>query len=120
MYSFMFEAREYDQMMNGDDIKSDDHSNIALYKWSYSFSFAVSHLLLWSLCCVIEFVVKYDESVKEDKHNEKKKKKDAAINGLSSYQPPQRPLRKGSGTFAMSSNNQRSKPRASSSAKSTL
>merc|ERR1712087_452148 len=26
-----------------------------------SLSFAVSHLMLWSLCCGIEFVVKYDE-----------------------------------------------------------
>eukprot|EP01084_Bolivina_argentea_P116186 206491_1 len=61
VYSFMFEAREYDQMMDGNEIDKGEHSNVLFYKWSYSFSFAVSHLMLWSLCCSVEFLVRYNE-----------------------------------------------------------
>ena len=93
MYSFMFEAREYDQMMNGNDIISDEHANVALYKWSYSFSFAVSHLLLWSLCCAIEFVVKYDETANGDQPKVKAdERKKGVIQAPNRYQPPARKI----------------------------
>lgn len=64
LYSLMFEAKEYSRLMDEDfsELFVDDgeHNNPELYKWSYSLSFAVSHFILWSLCCVNEFIVKYD------------------------------------------------------------
>ena len=35
--------------------------NNSLYKCSYSLSFAFSHLILWFLCGLIEFIDKFDK-----------------------------------------------------------
>ena len=78
IYSFIFESREYDQVMDGEEIVSGDHKYIALYKWSYSLSFAISHLILWSLCCVIEFIVKFDKQNKNVIKTKKQQRKPKA------------------------------------------
>ena len=61
VYSFMFESREYDEIMSDENTLSNSHTNPTFYKWSYSLSFAMSHLILWSLCCAIEFIVQFDK-----------------------------------------------------------
>mmetsp|Transcript_22169 Transcript_22169/g.35559 ORF Transcript_22169/g.35559 Transcript_22169/m.35559 type:complete len:701 (-) Transcript_22169:134-2236(-) len=65
VYSFMFEAREYNDVLNGNHLNDDEHHSVLLYKWAYSLSFAVCHLILWSLSGSIEFIVKYNQTQAE-------------------------------------------------------
>ena len=54
IYSFIFQVKEYNDFIN------DDQDRSTSYKWSYSMSFAISHLILLALCCTIEFIVVFD------------------------------------------------------------